>query len=278
VEVNNPLTQEFLSHYPMDAARVLEQVSAEHVAALFAELPTQSVLPVLAIMMPDLAAACVEKMPAMPAAKVMTELPASLASRIYHQLKTDTQNELSAYISDKDQNRIRRYHDYPAESAGALLEFRIDMLPENITVGEAIRRVERMAHAVSCDIYVVDEMQHLVGVVSPGQLLKANNRIKLRDIMDRKTHRVSVHATAISLLSHPGWLTRRRLPMVERNNTLAGVLDYAVLQQATGHIDSVSSRDPLASLLSLAGLYWLSVSQLLDSLLTISRPDKGDHL
>jgi hypothetical protein len=94
--------------------------------------------------------------------------------------------------------------------------------------------------------------------------------------MNRKTQPISIHATVETLLTHPAWLMRRRLPVVERDNTLSGALDYTSLQDAVGEAGGMASRDPLENLLSLAGLYWLTVAQLLNSMLGIAGSRKGD--
>jgi len=275
MKVDNPLSREFLLHYPAEAARVMEQVSAEHVAALLTELPVQTAVPVMASMLAEKAAACQLAMPMMSAAKLMGELPVSSAVRIYRLFPPVKQVELSAHLSDKIRRKIQRYLTYPAASAGALLESEIDILPEAMTVAEAIRYLENLGHSISCDIYIIDNAYHLVGLIDLGRLITSSHRARLRDIMSRKTQPIVAHATAASLLSHPGWMTRRRLPVVERDNTLLGALDYSTLQDSLSEMDTVISRDPLENLLSLAGLYWISLAQLLDSVLSIVSSDKG---
>ncbi len=256
---------------------MLEQVSAEHVAALFNELPPQIGAPVVISMLPEMAAACVGLMGALSAANLLTELPPSSAARIYRLLAPAKREELAGFLSDKTRSQFPRYLTYPPASVGALLDPGVDMLPENVTVSEAIRRIERIGHPVSCEIYIINDAHQLVGMIDLGRLLTSSHHARLRDIMSHKTQRVSVHAAAESLLSHPGWAARRRLPVVERDNTLVGVLDYTCLQEAMGETGSVERHDPLENLLSLAGLYWLSMAQLLDSVLSIAGSDKGER-
>ena len=95
-----------------------------------------------------------------------------------------------------------------------------------------------------------------------GKLLTSSHHAKMRDIMNRKSQSVFTQASAETLLSHPGWKTRRRLPVVERDNTLVGALDYMHLCDSVDEMETTSSRDPLENMLSLAGLYWLSLAQL----------------
>ena len=276
MKVDNPLTREFLLYYPLEAARVLEQVSIKHVVAFFNELPPEKVTPVMNHMLPEMAAACLEEMTTSSAAKLVTELPVSSAARIYRLLSSTKQKELSGFLADKTRGQIRRHLEYPPESAGNLLDPEVIRLPENVTVAEAMRRIKHLDHAISCEIYIIDDAHHLTGIIDLGKLLTSNHDARLRDIMSRKTQPLSTHASAKTLLAHPGWSSRRRLPVVERDNTLAGVLDYSRLREAVGETEMTVTRDPLENLLSLAGLYWLSVAQLLSSLFNIARQGKGE--
>ncbi len=273
MKTDNPLSLEFLQHYPVEAARVLEQVLAESVAALFNELSVERVAPVAAAMLPDRAATCLSIMQAALAAKLLSDMPVSPATRIYRLLPPDKQNELSSYWPEKIRNRMRRFMNFASVSAGDLMDPVITMLPSEISVAEAIRRIERLHHPVSCEIYIVDNAHHLLGLIELGKLMISNHHVRLRDIMSRKIQPISAHASAETALSHPAWATRRRLPVVERDNTLIGLLDYIRLQEITTE-ESVNHHDSMDGLLSMAELYWLSLIQLLNSVFSIASTNK----
>jgi magnesium transporter len=275
MKADNPLSREFLLTYPAEAARVLEQVSAEHVAALFLELSPQMAASVMASMLPQKAAACLQRMDMAMLTKLLAELPVSSAARIYRLLSVALQEELPARLPDKSWGPIRRYLAYPPEAIGALLNPNVDMLPENVTVGEAMRRIERLGHAVGSELYIIDDAHRLVGMLETGRLLASNHHARLRDIMNRKLQPLSVHVSATSAMLHPAWKTRRQLPVVERDNTLLGMLEYSSLQEMLSTKEDIVAHDPLANLISLAGLYWLSLAQLLDSLMSTSRYGRG---
>lgn len=277
MKTDNPLTREFLLHYPEEAARVLEQLSDKHLAALFSELPAQMTARVMAFMLPIKAAAAQEFLQPLNAASMLAELPVSSAARIFRFLSESQQQQVSAQLGKKTLAQIQRYLDYQPESAGALLDSAVDMLPENLTVTEALRYIERLEHSIKNEIYIVDSRHQLVGMIELGKLLAVNRHARLRDIMSHKTQAISAHTSTATLLSHPGWNTRRRLPVIERDNTLLGALDYSHLQASVGHLDKAQSSDPLANLLSLFSLYWLSVAQLLDSVLSAKVSNKGEQ-
>ncbi len=276
MKADNPLSRGFLTAYPVDAARVLEKLADNHVAALFNELSISISTPVISAMLPEKASACFVKMLPSTVAKIMTELPIPSAARIYRLLEAEKQKELSVLLSVKTRHLIDRYLAYPLTSVGALLDPDVDLLPENITVADALRRVENAKHPVMCEIYIINETLQLVGVVDLGKLLISKHHDRLRNIMSRKTHPILAHVNSATLLNHPGWIQRRRLPIVERDNTIVGVLDHKRLQEFLGETGVATAPDPIDNLLSLASLYWLSLAQLLDALLGNARTDRGD--
>lgn len=277
MRTDNPLTREYLLNYPVDAARILEQVSAEHVAAMFADMPVKTSAAAMACMLPEKAVACLQAMTTISAAKLLTELPVSFAARVYRLMPVQMRNEVSASLSERSRKHIQRFIKYPPASAGYMLNPVVDMLPAEITVAGAIRAIERFKRSAGCDLYIIDEAQHLVGMIEIGQLLKSNRRLRLRDIMNRKTHRISAFAEADTLLTHPGWVVRRSLPVVDRDNTLVGSIELSRLQEVYGDIEDDEKADSMETLLSFAGLYWLTVAQLIDSVFSIAASNRGER-
>jgi len=49
LNLDHPLSSEFLTEFPEDAARILEEISVEHLAALFNTMPEQKTLGILAL-------------------------------------------------------------------------------------------------------------------------------------------------------------------------------------------------------------------------------------
>ena len=274
MNVDNSLSLEFLSVYPVEAARVLEQIKKEDAAAFLIKIPSENVSPVLEAMLPALAAGCLGALEAAQAAKLLQSIPGSAAARVYRLINSEKQQELSSHLSKKYLKRIRRILDYASLSAGDLMNPNVDMLPDSLTVADAIRRIERYRESVKCEIVVVDSSHRFVGVVDLSKLLTSKQQTKLADIMSRSVRSVSVHATADKLATHPGWKGRQRLPVVESDNTLVGILDYARVKEIVEREQGLTN-EPAENILSLAGLYWLSMVQLLDSLLNIAAINKG---
>lgn len=273
MKIDNPMTLEFLARYPLEAARVLEQVSTDHVVELLKEIPNDTATAVLVAMLPNSAAACFGKMESSQAAALLEKFPVTRAARIFRLTNPETQQEIAARLPARQRMRIRRILNYSALSAGDFMNPNVDMLPDSLTVADAIRRIESYRQSVRCEIYVVDRLHHFLGAVDLGKLLVAKEHVRLRNILNRKIRPVSVYAGIDKILSHPGWVNRQRLPVVDSDNTLVGILDYG---RVKGVVDTDASvtRDPMENVLSVAIVYWLSMVQLLESLLTVATSRK----
>lgn len=267
MEVNNPLSGDFLLRYPFQAARVLEQISPADTAAFLEQSEPNITKHVVAAMFPNFAASCLGKMRAQPAAKLLNEMPISNTARIYRLLNQEKQQELSKLLTSKYRLRIRRLLTYSTLSAGDLMNPNVDMLLDNLTVADAIRRIARYQQPVKCEIFIVDQAHHFRGVVDLGKLIIAKQHVKLSDILSRQIRTLSVNLSSDRLLTHPGWANRQRLPVLDSDNTLVGILDYSRVKQIS--IKESETQDPMENLISLASLYWLSSMQLLESLLSI---------
>jgi len=276
MKTDNPLTNEFILAYPHDAARVLEELPVVDGAALLDSLKTEVSALVLAAMLPERAAQSLMLMSSVTAAKALVTIQASHAARVYRLLAPQSREAISKEIPVKALRRIRHFINYAAVSAGDLMDSNVSVLPVTVSVGEAIRRIERFERPAACEIYLVDEAHRLLGQVELGRLLTLNHNAKLSDVMNRKVQPLATHAMAEALLSHPAWQQRRRLPVVERDNTLAGVLDHSRVQELNMR-NQRSYHDTTGGLVSLVGLYWISVIQLLDSLFGMAGVGRGER-
>jgi len=275
MDVDNPLSQQFLLRHPVEAARVLEQLSTSDVAALISQIPSTVAATVFSAMLPNYAAACLSSMEVTQAAKLLNDIAVSFAARFFSLLGQEKQKEISDQLNSKHRKRIRRVLSYKSLSAGDLMNPNVDMLPASLTVEDAIRRIGKHRQTVRCELYVVDDNHRYLGVVDLGKLVTSRSQVRLGDIMSRNLKTLSVHSSSENLVNSSSWMGRQRLPVVESDNTLVGILDYSRLQETLDK-DTSYSRDPMEGMFSLASLYWIMLIHFLDSMLNMAAVNKGD--
>lgn len=273
MENENPLSYAFLLRYPVEAARVLEQLPKDTVAALLSQCPLSTSVPILTAMLPSFASTTLSRMGTQLAAKLLNEISVTHAARIYRLMNAQTRKELGHLLTARHRYRIRRILKYIHLAVGDFMDANVQMLVQDLTVADAVRRIRANQDTRQCEIYVVDQGHRFVGVISMAQLLVAKNHVRIRDLMNRGIQSVYVHTSMEKLWAHPGWKVHARLPVIDADHILVGVLDYPQTLAVT-ETEAVASYDPMENLLSLAAMYWLSLVQLLDSILNIATSQK----
>ena len=115
--------------------------------------------------------------------------------------------------------------------------------------------------------YVVDREQQLAGVVNLRELMLADGKQPLTEVMRRNVARIPISADHAEILAHPAWRDVHALPVVDERDVFLGAIRYGTLRVLESeYASSRQSRSPAALALSLGELYWLGVSQLMERL------------
>ena len=266
MKATNRLTLSFLREHPQDAAQLLEQLPLEMRMSLLAAVSPEDAAWLLEHLLPATAAACIQDMGTEQAAQLLSHTPARSAARILATIKQGgivqpILNQLPNHLSQ----RIRQSLRHPAATVGTLMDRDYFVLPDNIAVSEALKRLKRSDRPISNEIYIIDADYRLVGMVELDSLFKAARHLLLRVIMGRHAPSVSVHARINRLLSRRDWQQVHSLAVVDTDGVVIGLLHHqTLLQNAAQLTQDNPSTDAFNSLLSIAGLYWVAVAELVD--------------
>lgn len=126
-------------------------------------------------------AGVLEKMPNDDAVDLLEAMGRKRRDSILQETKRDIRATLRSLLKSKP------------ESAGALMTTEFLKLDGTVTVGEAVRRVEKVAADVETPYaaYVVTDENHLRGVISLRELLSANKETRVETLM--RTEPATVH-------------------------------------------------------------------------------------
>ena len=279
MRANNILTENFLVKHPVDAARVLEKLSAQHCMAFLLEIDEQLAAQLYHYFMPTYAARC---LPLMSAGLLDSCAQHALADvcRALPKLDAEQQrsilNKLSARLARQVKNRL----SHPTASVGRYFTQNCPVLPASLTTNEALHQLEDMTYDEGCLLNVVDNEHRLLGSIDMARLLSAGRKELLGKLLSpQKRPQILISSLLLELDDHEGWLSHRLLPVVDRNGVYMGELDYETVKQYQREFDYPQHKiEAFGGLLSLAGIYWLSVSWLLECLLGSSdTTDKDKH-
>ncbi len=116
----------------------------------------------------------VEEMDSDDAADMIGELPGETARLVLEKLPPREVEEVETLLK------------YPEDSAGGIMQKELVEVEQDSSVAEAINWIRLIAEDVEDfhEIYVVDENEKLLGVVTPKKLLLSNPRAKVKNIME----------------------------------------------------------------------------------------------
>lgn len=275
MKMTNRLTLGFLREHPQDAAQVLEQLPLDMRLSLLEAVPEEDAASLLEFLLPASAGACLQAMTAEQAGGMLSHTSIPCTARILATMNRATGQRVLQQIPKQHRQRIRQSLRHPAATVGSIMETDYFVLPQDITVTEAIKRVERSDKSISGEVYVVGPAFRLVGMIALDTLFKAGRQLSVRSIMEHDSASLAVHARIKTLPSRQEWQQVRSLPVVDAEGVVIGLLDYGRLLQAVGETAlEQQASDAFASMMSIAGLYWLAIAQLIDAVIT-RRPRKA---
>jgi len=228
---------------PHDAADILEAIDEEAAAELIAELAPSEAAEVLEEMRDEAAADVLEELPPADAAGVVAELSAHEAADIVEHLEADARNAIFEELPDAHVDDILDILRYPPDSAGGLMSTDPAALPVGITAGEAIESLRRLHETIEDlnYVYVVDEGERLVGVVSFRELVFARPLTPLDEVMVHNPVAVRPDADREAVADLIRRYTLLGLPVVDHRGVLIGLVRVddvieAVQREATEDI------------------------------------------
>jgi magnesium transporter len=266
----------FLDAHPDEVTLLLERMPPNDVAGFLEQLPVASAVEVLRRMALAIGADALERLSTDRAIAILSLLPVDSAAGLLRRVEIDRRKAFLAALPDDAVSTLAVLLRYPEHTAGAYMDTRVLALPQELTVGEARNRLRRAARQALFYIYVVDREQQLAGVVNLRELMLADGKQPLADVMQRNVARIPIAADHPEILAHPAWRDVHALPVVDERNVFLGAIRYGTLRALeSAYASSRQSKSPAALALSLGELYWLGVSQLLERLQS-ARPQRQD--
>jgi Mg/Co/Ni transporter MgtE len=232
-------------------------------------------------MLPGAAAACLGDMPAKRRGALAAGLQLSVLVRVVRAMRESDGERLLAEMPAKIAGAVRARLDYGAHTVGAAMDPWTTALPENISVGEALKRIANTAHKDAGVYLVVDADLRLRGAVTPAQLLRSNEDVALGSLALAEMPSVPVRAAISGLVDHPVWDSHRVVPVVERDGAVVGALHFRDVGRAATERNDAHLGLDVAGTLGALELGWLSLARLVDIVLAPQRRNgdtrPGDH-
>lgn len=209
-----------------DVADILEELSHEDRINIFGTLDSKSAANALAATEPRVQRELLSTISNERITEIFSHLSPAEIAQIISELPHEDSEELQRILRPELASKVHEIitqHDAPA-SALAMQHFL--GFPGDLTVDEAFTRFRREARGadVTMYIYVIDSGQHLRGVVDINELLQADSKSKLEEIMTQNVVSVSPTARRGEIEALFLRYRFRAIPMVDESHKILGVI------------------------------------------------------
>jgi magnesium transporter len=237
---------------PSDWADILVRLDDDEVAILIETLPLDELPEVLEELDPANAAAILRLQPREDAADLLEAIDPDDATDILAEIPTEDREQILRAMEPAEAAEIRELSAYPPDTAGGRMTPAFVAIAPDVRADDAIvllRRVAEEAETIYY-VYVLDEEEHLLGVLSLHNLVLTRPNTPVRDVMVEDPIRVRADTdqeTAANLLVDKNLLA---LPVVDDEDRLLGIItqdDVADVleEETTEDFERIGGSQPL---------------------------------
>ncbi|RMF86613.1 MAG: magnesium transporter [Nitrospinota bacterium] len=181
--------------------------------------------------------------------EIFREMPSDDVTDIIAILPEELAKQVLERLSAQEAQEVAELLKYPSDTAGGIMNPDFLALPETMTVEEAIREVRKASEVeMVFYIYVVDEKNHLRGVLSLRQLLLASPEQTLQEIMWRDVIKVNVAMDQEEVARIVSRYNFVAIPVVNDEGELVGIITVddiidVIREEATEDIFRMAGTD-----------------------------------
>ena len=240
------LVNGFINTHPEDATREIESLSSDAALSLLEKLPEDSVATVLKTMLPAYAARLLLQSPLSFYLCHLKSFKARQVTAILAHFSEKARKEVYSALPEHQVRVYRLLLSYPQNTVGAYMRIHIEILPHNINVDTALKRIlagdlELEGH----NIPVVNSSRHLVGTTDFKTLLKSDKQNELELATHSKKALIPSRMSLAAAYQHKVWQSYDTAFVHNGYNQIIGLVHHIDLRKAL--LKRPEARDPHAS-------------------------------
>lgn len=231
-EFERTLLHEFLTRYPAEAVRRLERLTTSQIVDLLIQHPVDTVLPVWERISPDIGQGVLEALPENVSAEVLNRLEPTRGAALLAGFDEQRREHYLSRIADDVASELRDVLAYPADRAGALMDPRVRMFRDDMTVKNILARLKADRRPGRRGLFVVDADNRLVGWVDMQDIALARPDDRLSELGRPVVATVEAMATREEVVEKMEQYRMSDLAVVDVDGRLIGVIRHAGLVAA----------------------------------------------
>ncbi|OGX36016.1 MAG: magnesium transporter [Omnitrophica WOR_2 bacterium RIFCSPHIGHO2_02_FULL_52_10] len=227
---------------PLIAAQVLETMSVEEAAAVVKVMPNSMAVKLIGYVNDAYCALLLEQLPKNVFEKIANKVDSQKAANIFLRFSHERREEFLTLLDEKQKRQIQELLSYPEDSAGRAMSVDFIAFHSGVQVRDAVSRIRDIVKrgSVLSYVYVIDEQEHLVGILNMRDLLLAEGGSSLAQIMRTDLFAVNCFdglEKVANLLQDRKYFAA---PVVDNEKRMLGVVRA---EQMIGNVQDALSED-----------------------------------
>ncbi len=212
--------------HPADIADIVEEMSADERRSVFEQLDVETAAETLAEVEPDMQASIVSDLAEERAADILEEMAPDEATDLLQDLPEERREGLIELMQKEEGADVEELLAYDENSAGGIMTTNYVALAGSLTAAQAIDRLREVQPDPESGyyLYVIDDADRLVGVVSLRDLVVASPEKRLDEIMDRHILKVTATTNKEEVAAIIAKYDLLALPVTDQKGRLIGAV------------------------------------------------------
>jgi len=221
------IEQEKLSKlHPSDIAAILEELAPSEREAIFTSLPEETAAETLEEFEPKMQKALLQGLDSERAADIIEEMDPGAAADLLGGLSEEESDAILEEMEPEERQDVEELLEFSADSAAGRMTTDFVDVPAIGTVADAIAALRSFEGDVDTitEVYLLNEENHLKGVVALPRLLLAEPATKLTTLSEGHIVSCGLHASDKEVAELFDKYNLRSLPVVGPHGKISGVI------------------------------------------------------
>lgn len=232
---NNPeqaLIHEFFVINPFEAAQKLNNYPINEIQAILQSEPVEQAIKVFENLNPAVIVKILAQIDDNFFVELFNLIHITTGARFLSQLDSKFLDHKLDLLPAKLVKEYREYMSYPQDTAGHIMDPRVTVFSENVTVGEVLKEIRSIKNRRIIDVCITGPAGCLKAVIPLQSLAISHSTVKLKELISGEP--VCIHAMApkdeiVSLFESHKLVS---VPVVDLDKRLLGIIRYDALVDA----------------------------------------------
>ena len=212
--------------HPVDMAEIVSQLSMQERSDLLSTFDKETTGEIIHELDEETRANIIKQMNPEEAADVLEAMNPDEAADILGDLPDKKAEEIIGLMDKEEAEEVIELLEHDEDTAGGIMTTEYVSFPPDMTAEEVMKELRLIAPDIEMIyyLYVVDNREHLEGVLSLKDLILANPRARLDTVMKRNAKKIHVDADRKEAAEMVSKYNLMAIPVVDEQDTLQGII------------------------------------------------------